>query len=94
MKFPIALQLYSVRGDLSADFEGTLKSVKDMGYDGIEFAGLFGKTAAQVKEMCKTIGLIPVSAHVPFVDMINDPSILKTYAEIGCEYVVIPYLTD
>jgi sugar phosphate isomerase/epimerase len=94
MKFPIALQLYSVRGDLSADFEGTLKRVKDMGYDGIEFAGLFGKTAAQVKEMCKTIGLIPVSAHVPFVDMINDPSILKTYAEIGCEYVVIPYLTD
>ena len=27
-KFPIALQLYSVRGDLEQDFEGTLKKVK------------------------------------------------------------------
>ena len=94
MKFPIALQLYTVRGNISEDFEGTLKKVKEMGYDGVEFAGLFGKTAAEVRSMCESIGLIPLSAHVPFVDMVNDPSILKTYAEIGCEYVVIPYLTE
>lgn len=94
MKFPIALQLYTVRDNLSADFEGTLKKVKEMGYDGVEFAGLFGKSAAEVKSMCQSIGLIPISAHVPFVDMVSDTSILKTYAEIGCEYVVIPYLTD
>ena len=94
MNFPIALQLYTVRGNMSEDFEGTLKKVKEMGYEGVEFAGLFGKTAAEVKSMCEKIGLIPVSAHVPFVDMVNDPSILKIYAEIGCEYVVIPYLTE
>ena len=94
MKFPIALQLYTVRGNMSSDFEGTLKKVKEMGYDGVEFAGLFGKTAAEVKDLCQSIGLIPLSAHVPFVDMMSDPSILKTYAEIGCEYVVIPYLTE
>ena len=94
MKFPIALQLYTVRGNLSSDFEGTLKKVKEMGYDGVEFAGLFGKTAAEVRSICQSIGLIPLSAHVPFVDMINNPSILKTYAEIGCEYAVIPYLTE
>ena len=94
MKFPIALQLYTVRNTMSADFEGTLKKVKEMGYDGVEFAGLFGKTAKEVKSLCETIGLIPISAHVPFVDMMNNPSILKIYAEIGCEYVVIPYLTE
>ena len=38
--FPIALQLYSVRDDMEADFEGTLKKVKALGYDGVEFAGL------------------------------------------------------
>ena len=54
MKFPIALQLYTVRGSLSSDFEGTLKRVKEMGYDGVEFAGLFGKTAAEVKDMCRS----------------------------------------
>ena len=94
MKFPIALQLYTVREDMATDFEGTLKKVKEMGYDGVEFAGLFGKTAAQVKEMCKKYDLVPVSAHVPFVDMMNNPALLEIYAEIGCEYVVIPYLTE
>ena len=94
MDFPIAVQLYSVRDDMAADFKGTLQKVKAMGYDGVEFAGLFGKSGTEIKEMCKEIGLVPISAHVPFVDMIADPTILETYKEIGCEYVVIPYLTE
>lgn len=92
--FPIALQLYSVRDDMEKDFEGTLKKVKDLGYDGVEFAGLYGKAPAEVKKMCEEIGLVPVSAHVPFVDMIANPDILNDYKEIGCSFVVIPYLTE
>ena len=91
--FPVALQLYSVRRDMEADFEGTLKKVKALGYDGVEFAGLFGHSAAEIKNMCKEIGLVPISAHVPFADMMKDPDILHVYQEIGCSYVVIPYLT-
>lgn len=94
MYFPIALQLYSVRANMAEDFEGTLKKVKEMGYDGVEFAGLYDTSATDVKRMCEEIGLIPVSAHVPFTDMMANPSILETYAEIGCRYVVIPYLND
>lgn len=94
MKFPIAIQLYSVRNELSNDFEGTLKKVKELGYDGVEFAGLCGKSAQEVKELCAKNGLVPLSAHVPFNDMINDPSILETYADIGCKYVAIPYLNE
>jgi len=95
MNFPIALQLYSVRNEAAADFRGTLEQVKAMGYDGVEFAGLHGKTAAEVKNMCEEIGLIPISAHVPYVDMLADPEgVLGTYAEIGCRYAVVPYLTE
>ena len=92
--FPIALQLYSVRDDMAADFGGTLKKVSKMGYNGVEFAGLFGKSAAEVKNLCEEAGVVPISAHVPFIDMMNDPDLLKTYSEIGCKYVVIPYLTE
>lgn len=92
--FHVALQLYSVREDMKADFEGTLKKVKALGYDGVEFAGIFDKTAKEVKKICEEIGIIPISAHVPFVDMMEDPSVLETYKEIGCEFVVIPYLTE
>ncbi len=94
MRFPIALQLYSVRDDMAADFAGTLRKVKALGYEGVEFAGLFDKTADEVKSLCGSIGLEPISAHVPFADMMADPSLLETYAGIGCRYVVIPYLTE
>lgn len=92
--FPVALQLYSVRDDMAADFEGTLLKVKQLGYDGVEFAGLFGRSGKEVSDLCKKVGLVPISAHVPFADMMKDPDILATYAEIGCKYVIIPYLTE
>lgn len=91
---PVAIQLYTVRDDAAADMRGTLQKIKDMGYEGVEFAGLYGHSAAELKAMCQEIGLVPVSAHVPYYDMIADPEgVLKQYAEIGCRYVAIPYLT-
>ena len=91
---PIAIQLYSVRDEAAADLRGTLEAIKAMGYDGVEFAGLHGYAPADIKAMCAEIGLVPVSAHVPYYDMVADPKgVLADYAEIGCEYVAIPYLT-
>ena len=91
---PIAIQVYSVRDAAAADFRGTLEKIKAMGYDGVEFAGLYGYPAAEVKVMCAEIGLVPVSAHVSYQEMMTDPrGVLSAYAEIGCKYVAIPYLT-
>ena len=94
-KIPVALQLYSVRRDLASDFEGTLRQVKDMGYEGVEFAGLFDRSVERVKQLLDDLGLIPVSAHVPFEEMMSDPDgVLDCYAELGCSYVAIPYMTE
>lgn len=91
---PIGLQLYSIRNEMQEDFIGTLKLVKSMGYEGVEFAGLHGHSAGEVKEILKEIGLIPVSAHVPYNDMISAPEeVFKSYLEIGCKYIAVPYLT-
>ena len=93
MAFPIAVQVYSVRDDASADLRATLEKIKALGYDGVEFAGLYGNSPAQIKAMCEEIGLVPISAHVPFIDMLKDPvGVLTQYAEIGCKYVEVPYL--
>jgi sugar phosphate isomerase/epimerase len=93
--FPIALQLYTVRDFMAKDVEGTLRAVKAMGYDGVEFAGTFDKTADELAALCREIGLVPISAHVPFVDMMADPEgVLSYYAALGCRFVAIPYLTE
>jgi sugar phosphate isomerase/epimerase len=94
MSFPIALQLYSVRDDLESDFEGTLRKVKSFGYDGVEFAGLYGNTPEAIHKLIEEIGLTPISAHVPFDALMADPQgMVNAYAEIGCKFIVIPYLT-
>lgn len=94
-KLPVGVQLYSVRGDMEADFKGTLQKVKALGYDGVEFAGLFENDPAQVNAWCKEIGLEPISAHVPLADMLADiDKVIADYKAVGCTYIVVPYVTE
>ena len=93
MALPVAVQVYSVRDDAKADLRGTLQKIKDMGYDGVEFAGLYEYDPVDIKKMCEDIGLVPLSAHVPYRDMIAAPeAVLSQYATIGCRFVAVPYL--
>ena len=95
MEFKIGVQVYSVRDDAEADLRGTLEKIKKMGYDGVEFAGLYGHSAEDVKKMCEEIGLVPLSAHIPYQDMVKDPEkAISDYIKIGCKYVAVPYLVE
>jgi sugar phosphate isomerase/epimerase len=95
MAFSVALQIYSVRDYAEKDFKATLQKVKELGYDGVEFAGLYGYPPAEVKSMVEEIGLIPISAHVPLAELLSDPDrVVSDYAEIGCKYIAVPYLEE
>ena len=92
---PIGIQLYTLRNEMEKDFEGTLKKVADMGYDGVEFAGLFGRSAAEVKALLAKYSLTAVSAHVPLAQMLRDiDAVIADYSEIGCKYIAIPYVEE
>ncbi len=92
-RLPIALQMYSLREELKADFEGTLAAIREMGYDGVELAGLYDRSYTEMKEALARHGLRPVSAHVPLPTMLEDPEgVFAGYAEIGCTYAAIPWL--
>ncbi len=93
MSLPVAVQIYSVRKDAEADLFSTLKKIKEMGYDGVEFAGLYGHSGDEVKKMLDEIGLKAASAHVPFNDLKKEET-FKTYAKIGLKYIAIPSLPD
>ena len=77
------------------DVESTLRAVKEYGYDGVEFAGLCGKTPEEMKTLLAEIGLVPVSAHIPLVDLRNDiDKVINDYKAVGCKNLVVPYLPD
>jgi sugar phosphate isomerase/epimerase len=95
MALPVAVQLYSVRDSVENDMASALRKVKEMGYDGVEFAGLYGHSADYIKGLLDAIGLVPISAHVPLVEMLADPDgTFKTYQTIGCRFVAVPYVTE
>ena len=56
----IGAQLWSVRDALKEDFDGTLTALSLQGFEGVEFAGYFGKYAerpADLKRFLASIGL-------------------------------------
>ena len=62
MKF--CVQLYSLR-DIAQQkgAEGALAAVAAAGYDGVEFAGFYGMTAAALRELLDRYSLVALSAH-------------------------------
>ncbi len=60
---PIALQLYSVRDILPKDPKGVIRKIAEMGYIGVETAGLPGMSLAESAKFYKEVGLMVSSAH-------------------------------
>jgi sugar phosphate isomerase/epimerase len=91
----IVLQLYNVREELTADFEGTLSKAAGIGYKYVELADLNGKMPTEYRAALDKAGLAAISAHIPYREMLADPEkVISFYAETGCKYVIIPYLDE
>ncbi|MGX7163876.1 sugar phosphate isomerase/epimerase family protein [Enterococcus massiliensis] len=93
MKPKIALQLWSVKEACEADFYGTLKQLKEAGYDGVEFAGYHGKTAEEIKNWLTELKLEVAASHISFEELKNDlPAVIAFEKMIGNSQVVCPWL--
>jgi len=90
---PIALQLYSIRNEVEADFRGTMEKIKEMGYEGVEPAGFGSLSVAEAKQILDEVGLKLVSAHFSRVDLRNK-ELLKEYKDAGLKYAVLASLRD
>ncbi|MFI5279780.1 MAG: sugar phosphate isomerase/epimerase family protein [Gemmatimonadales bacterium] len=92
---PIGLQLYTVRGLMQADFEGTLRRVSEIGYREVEFAGYFDHAPRDVRAMLDRYHLTTVASHVPiealdtgFNQLIDDAHTL------GQGYVIVAWTPE
>jgi sugar phosphate isomerase/epimerase len=91
----IGLQLYSIRDLMKADLPGTLRKVAQIGYKEVEFAGYFGRTPAQIRELLKNNGLSSPSTHIPLETLEKDS--VRAFADakaIGHQWVTVPWLPE
>lgn len=91
----IGLQLYTVRGLMDRDVEGTVAAVAGIGYREVELAGLHGKTAAQMRAILDRHGLACPSSHISMQDIRGDwARTLNDAAALGQSYIVCPWINE
>ncbi len=83
---PIALQLYSLRAQVypeGANLPGVLKTVAEIGYKGVEFAGLGGFDAREIGKVVSDLGLQVCSSHTGLPTPENVDKIAQTELALG-----------
>ena len=91
---PIGVQLYSVSAVASEDLAGTLAAIKKMGYDGVEFAGYYNRTAKELRSMLDDLGLKACGTHIQLATLTGDqlqPTI-EFNQTLGNRFLIVPSL--
>jgi sugar phosphate isomerase/epimerase len=88
-KIPLGIQLWTVKDEVEKDLEGTLRKVFAAGFREIEFAGFYGKTAAEIGALLKGIGFSLVSMHAGAGDIAKGgDKIIADAKTLGLRYIV------
>jgi sugar phosphate isomerase/epimerase len=93
-RIPIALQLYSIRKDCERDLPSTLEAVAKMGYEGVEFAGYYGRSAKELRAMLDDLGLAVAGTHIGLDTLLGD-RLAETVAfnrTLGNRFLIVPGL--
>ena len=97
----IGVQLYSVRDDLSKDFDGTMKALVKIGYKRLEAAGysdgkFYGKSPAEMKAYLSDLGARMIGSHTGSGLLAEGDEKgwdfwkknVDATAELGCKWIV------
>ena len=89
----VGIQLYTLRGEMERDVEGTLARVGEIGYREVEFAGYFGRSPAQLREALRDAGLDAPAAHVEAKTVEADwARVLDEAVGVGHEFIVAAWI--
>jgi len=91
----IGIQLYTVRGAMAKDVEGTLARVAEVGYREVEFAGYFGRSPRAVRAALDAVGLEAPAVHVPLTEVRGAwEQTLEAATVIGHRALIVPWLPE
>jgi sugar phosphate isomerase/epimerase len=86
---PIGLQLYTIREEMSRNFEGTLEKVAAIGYEEVEFAGYFERQPKDIRRILDRYGLTAPSVHVDYQSLTSTwQQVVEAARIIGHKYIV------
>ncbi len=92
----IGVQLWSVKDEIKRDFESTLSKLAALGFQGVEFAGEFGRfrnDPGALRDFLRKNGLACAGAHVSLAKLSADSFAATSafYKAAGCTDVIIAF---
>ena len=86
------IQLYSVRDAMEKDVFSTLKKIAEIGYKYVEFAGFFGHSAEDIRNMLEDTGLVCSGTHSGWDDLRPEKieNTISYHKKIGNPYYIVP----
>ncbi|HYW79655.1 MAG TPA: TIM barrel protein [Thermoguttaceae bacterium] len=91
-RIPIGLQLYSVRHACTEDLPSVLEAVAKFGYEGVEYAGYYGRTAKELRKLQDDNGLKCCGTHTSLTTLSDDKfdETVEFNKTIGNKYLIVP----
>ncbi len=89
----LGLQLYSLRNELKKDLPGTLKMVRDWGFEEVELAGFPPMTPAESARALRAASLRPVSTFVDYERVRDDfTGVVRDAKTLGVQHVICGWI--
>jgi sugar phosphate isomerase/epimerase len=89
----LGLELYSLRNELKTDLPGTLKRVRDWGFQDVELAGFPPMSAADTARALRAAGLRAVSQFVDYERLRDDfAAVVSDARTLGLETVICGWI--
>jgi sugar phosphate isomerase/epimerase len=87
-KARIALQLYTMRDPAKEDLPGTLRKIREMGWEYVQWSGMPNLPAEKIREELDKAGLKAIAAHVGVESFETDfDGQVKFWKTVGVEFV-------
>jgi sugar phosphate isomerase/epimerase len=90
IEMKVAAQLYTLRDFLKTpeDIAGSLKKVKEIGYNAVQVSGLGPIGDKELKEIADREGLTICATHISYADLKNNlDAVIEKHKLWGCKYV-------
>jgi sugar phosphate isomerase/epimerase len=89
----IGLQLYTLRAECARDFEAVLRSVGELGFEGVELFDLHGHAAEHVRTWLDDAGLVAAGRHAGLAALESDlPALADELRTLGTDRVAVSWI--
>jgi sugar phosphate isomerase/epimerase len=94
-RVPVGLQLFSVRKECGKDLLGAIAAAGKIGYQGVEFAGFYGRNALDIRRTLDDSSLQCCGSHTP-LDQLTPATFDRTVEFnriLGNRFLIVPGLS-